>query len=146
MVNQRKKGQRGEYEVRDLLRLHTKLQWERVPASGALAYLKGDLWIPDKKCTYCVEVKFYEDSHFNDKILTNKSNHFVNWWNKIKVQAFDMDQKPLLFFKYNRSAVFVTTDTQPKKLKRYIKTNHLNAYTMVAKDWLENEDICWINE
>ena len=43
VVDSRAKGARGEYLVRDLLREHTGLQFERVPMSGALEYLKGDL-------------------------------------------------------------------------------------------------------
>ena len=44
MVDSRAKGARGEYLVRDMLRAHTNLQFERVPSSGALEYLKGDLY------------------------------------------------------------------------------------------------------
>jgi Holliday junction resolvase len=60
MVDSRMKGQRGEYLVRDMLREATGLSFERVPASGALSYLKGDLYIPDAKNAYCIEVKNYE--------------------------------------------------------------------------------------
>ena len=35
VVDSRAKGARGEYLVRDLLREHTGLQFERVPMSGA---------------------------------------------------------------------------------------------------------------
>ena len=42
MVDSRAKGARGEYLVRDMLRSYTGLKFERVPASGALEYLKGD--------------------------------------------------------------------------------------------------------
>ena len=57
MVDSRAKGARGEYLVRDLLREYTNLQFERVPNSGALEYLKGDLYIPHEKNKYCIEVK-----------------------------------------------------------------------------------------
>ena len=40
MVDSRAKGARGEYLERDLLREYTNLQFERVPMSGALEYLK----------------------------------------------------------------------------------------------------------
>lgn len=144
MVDQRKKGQRGEYEVRNLLRSATDYRWERIPASGALSYLKGDLWIPDEDNAFCVEVKFYEYSHFNDKVLTNKSNHFVNWWNKLVIQAKNMGQEPILFFKYNRSAIFVSTIRKPESGINYMYTSHLGCYTCVAKDWLEKESVIWI--
>ena len=48
MVDSRAKGARGEYLVRDLLREYTNLQFERVPMSGALEYLKGESTNPIK--------------------------------------------------------------------------------------------------
>ena len=55
MVDSRAKGARGEYLVRDLLREYTNLQFERVPMSGALEYLKGDLYVPNEKNYFCIE-------------------------------------------------------------------------------------------
>ena len=49
MVDSRAKGARGEYLVRDMLREATGLKFERVPASGALEYLKGDLYVPNQR-------------------------------------------------------------------------------------------------
>jgi|SaaInlStandDraft_2_1057019.scaffolds.fasta_scaffold00228_9 hypothetical protein len=144
MVDQRTKGARGEYLVRDLLRDKTGYQFERVPASGALAYLKGDLFIPPSdSCKFCIEVKNYQDSAFNDKILTNKSNNFVLWWNKIQQQAPTNNKDPLLFFKYNRSAIFVATDIEPLILDNYIYIGKLNCWVMKAEEWLDNEEINW---
>ena len=57
MVDSRAKGARGEYLVRDMLRVHTGLKFERVPASGALEYLKGDLYVPHAKNKYCRSIK-----------------------------------------------------------------------------------------
>jgi len=45
VVDSRAKGARGEYLVRDILREFTGHQFERVPSSGALEYLKGDLYV-----------------------------------------------------------------------------------------------------
>ena len=64
MVDSRAKGARGEYLVRDMLRDFTGLQFERVPNSGALEYLKGDLYVPHEKNRFCIEVKNYETSPF----------------------------------------------------------------------------------
>ena len=49
MVDSRAKGARGEYIVRDMLRDATGLKFERVPASGALEYLKGTYMFPIKE-------------------------------------------------------------------------------------------------
>lgn len=138
MVDSRMKGQRGEYLVRDLLRASTGLKFERVPASGALSYLKGDLYIPDANNSFCIEVKNYESSPLTDKIFTNKTNYLVNWWEKLNKQAELKNQRPLLFFKYSRSKIFVATDIQPKQAD-YMLISWLGCYIMIAEEWLGKE-------
>lgn len=145
MVDSRSKGQRGEYLVRDLLRKYTGLQFERVPCSGALSYLKGDLYLPDQNNRFCIEVKNYEKSPFTDKMFTNKTNYVVAWWTKIIEQASIKDQDPLLFFKYSRSKVFVVTGIRPENT-RYSYFSWLDCYILLAEEWLENEKVEFINE
>jgi Holliday junction resolvase len=140
MVDSRAKGQRGEYLVRDMLRDATGLQFERVPSSGALSYLKGDLYVPDAKNLFCIEVKNYEKSPLTDKIFTNKTNYFLQWWDKIVKQAELKLQQPLLFFKYSRSKVFVATTIEPKNCK-YMYVNWLDCYVLLAEEWLQNEKV-----
>ena len=143
MVNSRTKGQRGEYLVRDLLREKTGLQFERVPSSGALSYLKGDLYVPDEKNLFCIEVKNYEKSPFTDKIFTNKTNYLLQWWDKIVNQAQLKQQRPLLFFKYSRSKIFVVSDIKPTKINN-VYISWLDCYVMLAEDWLKNEKVEFI--
>lgn len=143
-INSRTKGQRGEYQVRDLLREHSGYQWERVPASGALSYLKGDLFIPDHESNLFVEVKNYEESHFSDKLLTNKSNYILTWWNKAIEQASYKEQEPIVIFKYNRSKFFVITKLEPKSTDRYFYLKWLGCYVLLLEEWLEGEDIKWL--
>lgn len=143
MVDARAKGARGEYAVRDMLRAATGLAFERVPASGALSYLKGDLYVPDQNNVFCIEVKNYEKSALNDKIFTNKTNYVVQWWEKVVKQAKPKNQAPLLFFKYSRSKVFVTTDIKPQNT-RYMYISWMDCYVMLAEEWLENEKIDFI--
>lgn len=140
MVDSRAKGQRGEYLVRDMLRDATGLQFERVPSSGALSYLKGDLYVPDAKNIFCIEVKNYEKSPLTDKIFTNKTNYFLQWWDKIVKQAELKLQQPLLFFKYSRSKVFVATTIEPKNCK-YMYINWLDCYVLLAEEWLQEEKV-----
>ena len=143
MVDARGKGMRGEYLVRDLLRDHTGYQFERIPSSGALSYLKGDLYIPDHNIRnrFCIEVKFYADSPLTDKLFTQpRTNNLINWWNKLVGQARHMEQEPLLFFKYNRSPIFVVTELRPKDPDlQYLHISWLNVYTMLADKWLKTE-------
>ena len=145
MVDSRAKGARGEYLVRDLLRESTNLQFERVPMSGALEYLKGDLYVPNEKNLYCIEVKNYAETPLTDKILTQKeTNNLSRWWKKIVQQAKSGNQQPLLFFKYNRSKIYVTIGTQPKNTE-YIYISDLDCYVSLAETWLNNEKIRFIN-
>lgn len=145
MVDSRAKGARGEYTVRDILRSATGYQFERVPASGALEYLKGDLWVPHSQNRFCIEVKNYADSPLTDKLFTQeKTNNLVKWWLKLKNQAFNSKQEPLLFFKYDRSKVFVCSELKPVKLKKYLYISWLDCYTMLAEDWLKEEDVEFI--
>ena len=145
MVDSRAKGARGEYEVRDKLRDVTGLKFERVPASGALEYLKGDLYVPHAKNIYCIEVKNYAESPLSDKIFTQpKTNNLINWWRKLVRQAEGGNQLPLLFFKYNRSKVFVVTATKPKHVD-YMYISLLDCYVALAEEWLELEDIRFID-
>jgi len=143
MVDSRAKGARGEYLVRDMLRDASGLQFERVPSSGALSYLKGDLYVPDEKNLFCIEVKNYEKSPFTDKIFTNKTNYLLQWWEKIVKQAELKLQQPLLFFKYSRSKVFVVTTLKPENT-RYTYVSWLDCYIMIAEEWLDQEKVEWI--
>ena len=145
MVDSRAKGQRGEYLVRDLLRTYTTLPFERVPTSGALAYLKGDLYVPNKENIFCIEVKNYEKSPLSDKVFTNKVNYLTSWWTKLCDQAEGRQQKPLLFFKYSRSKVFVVTDIMPDKTK-YMHISWLNCFVMLAEEWLTQEEIYFLKD
>jgi Holliday junction resolvase len=143
MVDSRAKGARGEYLVRDMLRDASGLQFERVPSSGALSYLKGDLYVPDEKNLFCIEVKNYEKSPLTDKIFTNKTNYLLQWWEKIVKQAELKLQQPLLFFKYSRSKVFVVTTLKPENT-RYTYVSWLDCYIMIAEEWLDQEKVEWI--
>ena len=137
MVDPRAKGAEGERQVRDLLRKHTKLEFQRVPMSGALDYMKGDIFLPNMHNNYCIEVKFYKDSHLNDKILTAlKSNVFIRWWEQTTEQAKKAGAKPALFFKYNRSKIFVAQRDEPENGLNYMYVSHLGCYVSLAHEWL----------
>tara|TARA_B100001248_G_C27374678_1_gene453541 strand:+ start:1281 stop:1727 length:447 start_codon:yes stop_codon:yes gene_type:complete len=146
VVDSRAKGARGEYLVRDLLREYTGLQFERVPSSGALEYLKGDLYVPHEKNKYCIEVKNYSESPLTDKIFTApRTNNLIRWWNKVVQQADQGNQEPLLFFKYNRSPIFVVSKDKPENFSLWIDINFLSCHVMVADEWLKNEKPEFLN-
>ena len=142
MVDSRAKGARGEYLVRDMLREFTGHQFERVPSSGALEYLKGDLYVPHAKNRFCIEVKNYESSPLSDKMFTApRTNNLIKWWKKLEQQAIKGDQEPLLFFKYNRSPVFVVTAEPPEKTKEYMFICFLQCFVLLAEEWLRKEQL-----
>ena len=146
MVDSRAKGARGEYLVRDMLRESTGMQFERVPNSGALEYLKGDLYVPHEKNRFCIEVKNYAESPLTDRIFTQeKTNNLITWWKKLIIQAAGGNQDPLLFFKYNRSPVFVVTENMPDVCEKWMYISFLDCYALLAEDWLKNEQVRWIN-
>ena len=145
MVDSRSKGARGEYLVRDLLREKVGLQFERVPSSGALEYLKGDLYVPHEKNRFCIEVKNYAESPLSDKIFTQvKTNNLIRWWTKVVSQAVKGDQEPLLFFKYNRSPVFIVTNIRPINTEDWLYINFLDCYVLLAEKWLNKEEVSFI--
>jgi Holliday junction resolvase len=146
MVDSRAKGARGEYLVRDMLRESTGMQFERVPNSGALEYLKGDLYVPHEKNRFCIEVKNYAESPLTDRIFTQeKTNNLITWWRKLIIQAEGGNQDPLLFFKYNRSPVFVVTEDMPDVCEKWMYISFLDCYALLAEDWLKHEQVRWIN-
>lgn len=113
MIDSRDKGMRAELALRDILRKDTKLKWERVPASGALSAshkLKGDLYIPEVKNRFCVEVKHYADDQVSTKILTDKNPTLYEWWEQTLRESKEVDKEPLLLFKHDRSKWFVVTE------------------------------------
>lgn len=144
MVNSRQKGAACETVLRDKLNDLTGLGFERVPGSGA-GKIKGDLYIPGADYRYCIEIKHYAESSFTDKIFTSKTNNIVVWWNKLKQQAKATNKEPLLIFKYNRSKFFVCTAKKPANSENYIDIRWLGCYTMLLDEWLERENIKWLN-
>ena len=143
MVDSRAKGARVETQVRDVLRDYSKLQWERVPASGALNEkhgLKGDLYVPSKTNTYCVEVKGYADDHLTSEILTGKNPIIFSWWEQTMRESMQVGRLPLLVFKFDRSKMFVAFEEKPTKHYRYMFiSGDYEFYVAKLEDWLENE-------
>lgn len=123
MVDSRDKGARAETIVKETLKKLTGLKWERTPGSGALDAkhsLKGDLYLPNEKNNYCVEVKHYKDDHLTSAILTGKSPQLIEWWQQATRQGAQVGRKPLLIFKHDRSKLFVAFEDMPTQDYRHI--------------------------
>ena len=144
MVDSRDKGARAETDVKKFLRDKTGLNWERVPGSGALNEkhgLKADLYVPNEKNLYCVEVKHYADDYLTSQILTSKSPQFFVWWEQAVRQGKQVNKKPLLIFKFDRSKLFVATEDMPCADYQfmYLSAKGYEVYVSLLEDFLVNE-------
>ena len=143
-VDPRAKGARAETQMRDQLRLLTSLQWERVPASGALDPkhgLKGDLYVPNEKNLYAVECKHYAEDHLTSKVLTDKDPQLTEWWEQALRQSTQVRKTPLLIFKFDRSKIFCAFSDVPTGLYRYFSICAKDHYFTVAllEDFIVHE-------
>lgn len=143
-VDSRAKGARAETVIRDELRKYTKLQWERVPGSGALDEkhgLKGDLYIPNEKNIFCVEAKHYAEDHLTSKILTSTDPQLLKFWKQTYREACQVKKEPLLIFKYDRSKLFVGFEDLPTGNYPFmcISVQGYEFFVATLHDWITAE-------
>lgn len=108
------KGSAFELKIAKLLTQHYKIEFKRVPMSGALAFFKGDIFSPKQFTTfeYVIECKHYKAVNFNS-LLTAKSNDMYSWWEQTQRETkqmndyYDTNKDPLLIFRWDRSKDFV---------------------------------------
>ena len=83
----------------------------------------------------------------SDKIFTaSKTNNLIKWWTKLEKQADQGKQEPLLFFKYNRSPVFVCAPEPPESTDHYIFISFLGCFVLLAEEWLQKEKVEFLND
>ena len=82
------KGSAYEAKIRDLLTKELKIEFKRMPLSGAIEYLKGDLWTPHDTAAwpYCIECKHYAEVNWNG-LLTATSSDLLNFWSQAVREA-----------------------------------------------------------
>ena len=151
MVDSRQKGYRAETQCKEILTKFTKLNWQRIPASGALSevhQLKGDLYVPSKDNKYCVEVKSYKDSAINHLLVSGAGKPLIEWIEQTLRQAEQVDKKPLLIFKHDRSPFYVCSWDEPAYLDRWLVYQYSNeelpVYIAKLEEWLKHEKIEFI--
>lgn len=101
------KGTNFEYVVRDAFSKRFDSKFERVPLSGALAYLKGDVfcpWLPS--FPYCIEAKHHKEVPWNNLISAKKSSLLLDFWKQTVREAEVMKKRPLLVYKWDRSKIY----------------------------------------
>jgi hypothetical protein len=140
MVNKSKiKGSAYEAKIVGILNKEfPTIQFERVPLSGAISYLKGDIWTPHDTAAWpwCIEAKHYKELEWNN-LLTAKSTDIIRFWEQTIREAEVMKKKPLLIFRWNRSKDFVAYDDDIQ-IDDYIQVNSFGYSFKISllSDWL----------
>ena len=90
------KGSAYEAKIRDLLTKELNIEFKRMPLSGSIEYLKGDLWTPHDTAAwpYCIECKHYKEVNWNG-LLTATSSDLLNFWRQAQREAEVMKKKPV---------------------------------------------------
>lgn len=133
------KGAKGEVEVRNKLRDSSGLPFQRVPLSGAIAFLKGDIYLVNKDNVFCIEVKLYKDEHLNSTIITSKESQFEKWWIQAVREAKVMENEPLLIFRKDRGKWFCAGHGLSVDGCKCIYIEHLDVDILLLDCWLDTK-------
>ena len=140
MVNKSKiKGSAYEAKIRDLLTQELKLEFKRMPLSGSLEYLKGDLWTPHDTAAwpYCIECKHYAEVNWNG-LLTAKSSDLLDFWRQAVREAKVMKKMPLVIYRWNRSKDYICwSDNINLELQITYKGFDCEFKMGLLQDWLD---------
>lgn len=140
MANRSKiKGSAYEAKIATLLSKEFDKEFRRVPLSGAIDYLKGDIWTPHDTAwwPYCIECKHYSELEWNN-LLTAKTTDILNFWRQAVREADVMSKKPLLIFRWNRSKDFVAYNDDID-VDSYVEIKSFDCLFKVSllEDWLK---------
>lgn len=140
MANRSKiKGSAYEAKIKDRLNAEfPNIRFERVPLSGAIEYLKGDIWTPHDTAAWpwCIEAKHYAELEWNN-LLTAKTTDILNFWKQTLREAEVMKKHPLLIFRWNRSKDFVAFNDNIV-VETFLQVNSFGYSFKIAllDDWL----------
>jgi len=140
MANKSKiKGSAYEAKIKRYLNSHFDIEFERMPLSGSIEYLKGDLWTPHDTAAwpYCIECKHYKDIQWNN-LLTAKTTDILQFWRQAVREAEVMRKEPLLIFRWNRSKDFVGW-SDDVKVDHYLEIKSFGCHFKVTQldDWVK---------
>ena len=107
MADSKAKGNRGEALVRTELRNRTGLNFEKTPQSGAsfVEGLKGDLYLPNQRNKFTIEVKNYAEDGFSSHLLEGKGD-FLRWWEQAVAASKVNKNTPMVIYRWNRSKMY----------------------------------------
>jgi len=140
MANKSKiKGSAYEAKIKRYLNSNFDIEFERMPLSGSIEYLKGDLWTPHDTAAwpYCIECKHYKDIQWNN-LLTAKTTDILQFWRQAVREAEVMRKEPLLIFRWNRSKDFVGW-SDDVKVDHYVEIKSFGCHFKVTQldDWVK---------
>lgn len=148
MNKSKEKGTRAELALRNILRRTTGLEWERTPGSGAMNSrykMKGDLYIPNEKNYYLIEVKHFKEDQLSSRVLTLKDPTLFDWWNKACQQSEDTGMEPLLIYKFDRSKWYVVSKFEYTGKGLSLNTGENIGHIQDLDSFLEaQENIKWV--
>ena len=132
------KGSAYEAKIRDLLTKELNIEFKRMPLSGSIEYLKGDLWTPHDTAAwpYCIECKHYKEVNWNG-LLTATSSDLLNFWRQAQREAEVMKKKPLVIYRWNRSKDYVCWDDEVE-IEHYIECSVFDCKFKMGllNDWI----------
>jgi hypothetical protein len=135
------KGAAFETKMTKLLTQELGIEFKRMPLSGAIEYLKGDIWVPSDTAgfPYCIECKHYAELEWNN-FLTAKSTDILQFWIQATEAAERMNKSPLLLFRWNRSKDFVGYSDFSVDCQSYLEIKSFGHHFRIAllADWIEN--------
>lgn len=132
------KGSAFEAKIAKQLSEEFGKEFRRVPLSGALDWMKGDIivikdtaWFP-----YCIECKHYKEIQWNN-FLTSKTTNMYSFWEQTVREAEVMGKNPLLIFRWDRSKDYVAYDDDIK-VSSYMEVKSFGHTFRISllDDWL----------
>ena len=140
MANKAKiKGSAYEAKIALLLTKELKLEFKRVPLSGSLSWLKGDLIPIDDTAAfpYCIECKHYAEVDWNN-LLTAKTSTILGFWEQTLREAKVMKKRPLLIYRWNRSKDYVCWDSDIELESQISYRGFNHSFKMgLLSDWIK---------
>ena len=134
------KGTTFETAMVKLLTQELGMEFKRMPLSGAISYLKSDLWVPSDTAAwpFSTECKSYAEIEWNN-LLTAKSTELHEFWRQVLKDAETMKKKPLLLFKWNRSKPYAGYNDFTIECESYVEIKSFGHNFRIAllTDWLE---------
>lgn len=134
------KGSAYEAKIATLLTKEFKKEFRRVPLSGALEWMKGDIvCIKDTAWFYwCIECKHYKEINWNN-LLTAKSTEMYSFWEQAVREAKVMEKEPLLIFRWDRSKDFVAYNDEIVQVDNFIHVKSFGHEFKIAllSEWID---------